>query len=69
MTFIIGLHSFPILYNNLTSLIHDYICDSRVSVSTACPSVFENVTWNDAVYGDVDVRPCPRGAKGLYRIM
>lgn len=31
----------------------------------ACPSVFENVTWSDAAYGETDVQPCPRGAKGL----
>ena len=29
--------------------------------------MFENVTWNDVVYGDVDVQPCPRGAKGLSK--
>ena len=39
---------------------------SMSSFSIACPSVFENVTWNDVVYGDVDVQPCPRGAKGLH---
>ncbi|KAJ7378045.1 Cadherin EGF LAG seven-pass G-type receptor 3 [Desmophyllum pertusum] len=38
-----------------------------VEQSRACPSVFENVTWNDAVYGDIDVQPCPRGAKGFAK--
>lgn len=32
-----------------------------------CPSVFENITWNDVIYGDFDVQPCPRGAKGLLK--
>lgn len=38
-----------------------------IEQSKACQSVFENVTWNDVVYGDVDVQPCPRGAKGFAK--
>ncbi|XP_020632814.1 brain-specific angiogenesis inhibitor 1-like isoform X2 [Orbicella faveolata] len=38
-----------------------------IEQSQGCPSTFENVTWNDAVYGDFDVQPCPRGAKGFAK--
>ncbi|KAL9989659.1 hypothetical protein ACROYT_G004227 [Oculina patagonica] len=32
-----------------------------------CPSVFENVTWSDVIYGDFDIQPCPREAKGFAK--
>lgn len=38
-----------------------------IEQSKGCPSTFENVTWNDVVYGDFDVQPCPRGAKGFAK--
>lgn len=38
-----------------------------IEPSQACPSVFENVTWDDMVNGDFDLQPCPRGARGFAK--